>query len=102
YETDPRLRVATFVLGGRVHVADLIGGGARPLDASAEGAFDARPDPTGRRVAYVVDGALHVQDLSPGVAAGGSGRVLATDEDPDIHWGLAEFVASEELDRHRG
>jgi dipeptidyl-peptidase-4 len=102
YDTDPGLTLATFVVGGRVHVADLVEGGARPLDGSLEGAFDARPDPTGRRVAYVVDGALHVQDLSPEGAAGGSGRVLATDDDPDIQWGLAEFVASEELDRHRG
>ena len=102
YDADPGLTLATFVLGGRVYVADLIEGGARPLDGSIEGAFDARPDPTGRRVAYVVDGALHVQDLSPEGAAGGSSHVLATDDDPDIHWGLAEFVASEELDRHRG
>ena len=102
YDADPGLTVATFVLGGRVHVADLVEGRARPLEGSFEGAFDARPDPTGRRLAYVADGALHVHDLSPEGAAGGSGRVLAHDDDPDIHWGLAEFVASEELDRHRG
>jgi dipeptidyl-peptidase-4 len=97
YDADPGLTLATFVVGGRVHVADLVDGGARPLDGSVEGAFDARPDPTGRRLAYVVDGTLHVQDL-----AGGSRRVLAHDDDPDIHWGVAEFVASEELERHRG
>jgi dipeptidyl-peptidase 4 len=102
YDADPRLTLATFVVGGQVHVADLIGGGARPLDGSTDGAFDARPDPTGRRVAYVVDGALHVQDLTTEGAAGGSGRVLGHDDDPDIHWGLAEFAASEELERHRG
>lgn len=98
YDADPALTFATFVLGGQVHVADLLAGGARPLEGAAEGAFDARPDPTGRRVAYVVDGALHVQDLS----GGGAGRVLAHDDDPDIQWGVAEFVASEELERHRG
>jgi dipeptidyl-peptidase 4 len=68
YDADPKLTLATFVVDGRVHVADLVKGGARPLDGSPEGAFDARPDPTGRRVAYVIDGALHVQDLSPGRA----------------------------------
>ncbi|HWL90282.1 MAG TPA: prolyl oligopeptidase family serine peptidase, partial [Actinomycetota bacterium] len=77
-------------------------GGARPLEGSAEGAFDARLDPTGRGLAYVVDGALHVHDLSFEAAAGGSSRVLAHDDDPDVHWGVAEFVASEELERHRG
>ena len=101
YDANPGLTLATFVVGGRVHVADLVEGGARALDGSLEGAFDARPDPTGRRLAYVAGGALHVQDLSPEGAAGGSGRVLAHDDDPDIHWGLAEFVASEELERHR-
>jgi len=98
YDVDPMITFATFVLGGQVHVADLVDGGARPLEGAPEGgAFDARPDPTGRRAAYLVDGALHIQDL-----AGGSGRVLAHDDDPDILWGVAEFVASEELERHRG
>jgi dipeptidyl-peptidase-4 len=97
YDADPALTFATFVLGGGAHVADLLGGGARPLEGAPEGAFDARPDPTGRRAAYVVDGALHIQDL-----AGGPGRVLAGDDDPDILWGVAEFAASEELERHRG
>ncbi|MGH2680751.1 MAG: prolyl oligopeptidase family serine peptidase [Actinomycetota bacterium] len=98
YDVDPGLTLATFVAGGQVHVADLVAGGARMLEGAAEGAFDARPDPTGRRVAYVVDGSLHVQDL----AGSGSGHVLARDDDPDVHWGIAEFVASEELERHRG
>jgi dipeptidyl-peptidase-4 len=97
YDVDPKLTLATFVLDGRVYVADLLEGGARLLDGSEGGAFDARPDPTGRRVAYVVNGTLHAQDL-----AGGSGRTLAHEDDPDIHWGLAEFAASEELERHRG
>lgn len=97
YDVDPGLTLATFVVGGRVHVVDLLAGCARPLDGIARGAFDARPDPTGRRVAYVAEGALHVQDL-----AGGSGRALVGDDDPDVHWGLAEFVAAEELERHRG
>jgi dipeptidyl-peptidase-4 len=102
YVADDGLTFASFVLGGRVHVADLIDGGARPLEHAAEGAFDVRPDPTGRRVAYVVDGALHVQDLPAREGPGGSSRVLAHDDDPDVHWGIAEFAASEELDRHRG
>ena len=44
--------------------------------------------------------ALHVAGLSDGGRR--AGRVLAHDDDPDIHWGVAEFVASEELDRYRG
>ena len=60
-------------------------------------AFDPRPDPTGTRVAYVTDGALHVIDWTAGID-----RRLAHDDDPDVHWGLAEFVAAEEMGRQRG
>ena len=99
YDADPGLTIATFVLGGQVHVADLLEGGTWHLNDSTGGAFDARPDPTGRRAAYVVDGTLHVQDLR---RDSGPSRVLAHDDDPDIHWGVAEFAAAEELERHRG
>ena len=97
FDADPDLTLATFVVGGQVFVAGPAGGGARPLEGSTEGAFDARPDPTGRRVAYVADDRLLVQDVS-----GGPVLTLAADDDPDVHWGLAEFVAAEELERHRG
>ncbi|HYY08682.1 MAG TPA: DPP IV N-terminal domain-containing protein, partial [Actinomycetota bacterium] len=97
YAADRALTVATFVVDGAVHVADLTAEGARRLAGSSEGAFDARPDPTGGRVAYVSDGDLVVQDLGDGEV-----RVLGHDDDPDVHWGIAEFIAAEELDRQRG
>jgi dipeptidyl-peptidase-4 len=97
FDADPDLTLATFVVGGHVLVGDLREGGARPLEGSRDGAFDARPDPTGRRVAYVAGGGLHVQDL-----AGGPVRTLAAEDEPDVRWGVAEFVAAEELERHRG
>ena len=43
------------------------------------------------------DGALHVLDLDDG-----TDRRLADDDDPDVHWGLAEFIAAEEMERLRG
>jgi dipeptidyl-peptidase-4 len=97
FDAEPALTLATFVVGGHVLVADLLRTGARPLEGSSEGAFDARPDPTGRRLAYVAGGGLHVQDVG-----GGALRTLAAEDDPDVHWGMAEFVAAEELERHRG
>ncbi len=45
YDADDGLTSATFVLGGRVHVADLVAGGAHPLEHAVDGAFDARLDP---------------------------------------------------------
>jgi dipeptidyl-peptidase-4 len=96
YAADTALRVAAFALAGRLFVADLTGaGGAREL-AAAGPVLDPRPDPLGRRVAYVAGGALHVAELD-----GGDVR-LAGAADPDVTWGLAEFIAAEEMGRHRG
>ena len=96
YATDRALTTATFVVGQRLMVADLVDGGTRELSPVAP-PFDPRPDPTGRRVAYVVSGALRVLDL-----ASGEDGELAADPDPDVHWGLAEFIAAEEMGRSRG
>ena len=95
YSTDRAVTVAAFTIGGRLFTADLVNGGSRELPVVAP-VFDPRVDPTGRRVAYVAHRALHVIELE------GGGRVLAADDDPDVAWGLAEFVAAEEMDRLRG
>lgn len=95
YGGDRDLSAAAFSLNGRLFVADLIAGGARELETPGR-VDDPRLDPTGRRVAYVVQGALHVRDV------GGSDRVLAREDDPDVTWGLPEFIAAEEMDRLRG
>ncbi len=95
YATDDAVRQAVFAVGGRLFLADLVEGSAREL--SAPGAVDdPRLDPAGERIAFVVDGALHVRDVEGGV------RELASPEEPDTSWGLAEFVAAEEMDRSRG
>jgi dipeptidyl-peptidase-4 len=84
-----------FTLSGRPFLADLQEG--RVDELTVPGVVDdPRLDPTGRRVAYVVDGALHVRDVN------GGNRILAGDDDPDSFWGLAEFVAAEEMHRFRG
>ncbi len=52
YGVDPNATLAAFTLGGRLFRANLITGEVRPC-ASAGGAIDPRPDPTGQRIAYV-------------------------------------------------
>jgi len=99
YATDRDVRRAVFALSGKLFLADLAGGEVGELPAA--GAIDdPRLDPSGVRVAYVCDGALHVLDLDG--AGKPAGRVLATEDDPAISWGLAEFAASEEMHRFRG
>jgi dipeptidyl-peptidase-4 len=96
YAADPDLRVAAFALGDRLLLADLVAGGAREIRPAGP-PFDPRPDPAGRRVAYVTGGSLHVIDVETG-----DDSRLGHDDDPDVSWGLAEFVAAEEMERLRG
>jgi dipeptidyl-peptidase-4 len=100
YATDAAGAIAVFALSGRLFVTDVAAGETRELPAAAP-IVDPRPDPTGRRIAYASGGTLRVIDVD-----GGNDRALAgpaDNEDPaDIAWGLAEFVAAEEMSRTRG
>ncbi|WP_329362188.1 S9 family peptidase [Streptomyces sp. NBC_00669] len=97
YATDAAVRLIVFALDGALWTADPAGvRPPRPL-ATAGPVVDPRPDPTGRRVAYVTDGALHVLDL-----AGGADLALAEPESGEVTYGLAEHVAAESMHRHRG
>ncbi|WP_330466181.1 prolyl oligopeptidase family serine peptidase [Streptomyces longwoodensis] len=103
YATDRAVELASFALSGRLFAADLRAGTARELPAAAP-VIDPRPSPDGRHVAYVSGGALRVVG-----ADGGGDRVLAgPDQEPGpagggtVSYGLAEFVAAEEMDRSRG
>ena len=99
YATDAAVRIAVFTLSSKLFVADLVDGGVRELPATGP-VIDPRPDPTGTHVAYTSGGSLRV------IGVDGTGdRVLAEPADGDtenIAWGLAEFVAAEEMDRNRG
>jgi dipeptidyl-peptidase-4 len=97
YAADRALTVAALVMGDRLFLADLVEGGARELQPAGRPPFDPRPDPTGARIAYIADGALRVLDV-----ATGDDRLLAEDPDPDVSWGLPDFIAAEEMDRRRG
>ncbi len=96
YETDPAVRFATFVAGDALCLADLVTGEVREL-ATAGPPFDGRIDPTASRVAYETGGAMRLHDL-----ATGEDLPLADDPDPDVRWGVAEFIAAEEMERSRG
>lgn len=97
HATDRAVTVAAFAMDGDLYLADLIAGGARRIEVGAPDPFDARPDPSGRRIAYVSGGALRVVE-----ADGSDDREIASDPDPDVHWGVAEFAAAEEMERLRG
>jgi len=102
YSADENCQTIAFGLDGRlwvVRVGDDPGEPAGvPQPVPAAGAVtDPRIDPTGQRVAYVADGALHVTEL-----ADGAGSLLAAPEHDDVSYGLAEHVAAESMYRSRG
>ena len=96
YATDERHALAVFALSGQVYAAPLGDPAGKPrLVATHTPALDPRPDPTGRKVGYVHAGRLWVADLETGddtIVAGEDG----------VTYGLAEFIASEEMGRFRG
>ncbi|WP_253853900.1 S9 family peptidase [Prauserella alba] len=97
YATDAAGTVAAFSLSGKLYTADLATGAVRMLVDAA--VIDPRPNPQGTHVAYVADRQLHVVEL-----ATGQDRVVAgeDEETEDVSWGLAEFIAAEEMRRVRG
>ncbi len=99
FAADEAVRTVAFTLSGRLFVADLADLDGIPLlELVVPGpVLDPRPDPTGTHIAYVANGALRV------VAADGTGdRALAVPEAENVTYGLAEFVAAEEMYRTRG
>ncbi|MFJ8359105.1 prolyl oligopeptidase family serine peptidase [Streptomyces sp. NPDC093984] len=96
YATDAAVELASFALSGRLFTAELRAGTARELPVAGP-VIDPRPAPDGRHIAYVRGGALRV------VGAEGEGdRALAEPESESVSYGLAEFIAAEEMGRSRG
>jgi dipeptidyl-peptidase-4 len=103
YTADPDLTLAAFALGGRLFVANVAAGSVRELPDATGPVFDPRPDPSGSSIAYLSDRSLRLIDLDgTGGADGARDREIAGEDDPDVSWGAAEFVAAEEMGRHRG
>ena len=96
YATDAAHTLAVFALSGQVYATPLGDPLAAPRQVPARTpALDPRPDPPGRKVAYVHEGALRVVDLETG-----EDHVVAAEA--GVTFGLAEFVAAEEMGRARG
>ncbi|MCX2928526.1 S9 family peptidase [Streptomyces sp. NEAU-W12] len=96
YATDAQVELASFSLSGRLFTAELRAGTARELTTPTP-VIDPRPSPDGCHVAYVAQGALRVVG-----AEGTEDRALAAPEAENVTYGLAEFVAAEEMGRSRG
>jgi dipeptidyl-peptidase 4 len=99
FASDSALTLAAFVLAGQVYVVGLTARGPAPRAISARpGAFDPRPDPAGQRVAYACDGGVRVVTLEEDEDS----LLVGPDGAEGVTFGLAEFVAAEEMGRTRG
>lgn len=88
-------------LGGDLHLVKLTADGpqARQLTATDAFEYDAKVSPRGNHVSFIRDGAVYAIDL----ASGDESRLTPLAEPENaIAYGVAEFVAQEEMDRYTG
>jgi dipeptidyl-peptidase 4 len=95
-----------FALSSRLFHVSLLPNsesGVREI-ATTGGVIDPRIDPTGRRIAFAADRSVFVVELTGDDPTPTPRRVVGPETgDPDeVVFGLAEFVAAEELDRDHG
>jgi dipeptidyl-peptidase-4 len=96
YSWAPNGRQILVPLEGDLYLADLDGGVQR-LTNTPDSELDATVSESGRYVSYVKDQNLHVITL-----AGGGDRAVTSGGGGVISWGVAEFIAQEEMGRSRG
>lgn len=104
YSTDREVNVFAFALSGNLFIGDFTSQRTRLVDTPGP-VFDPRIDPTGQRLAFVVDGELFcIEDLTdfeqPTIRTI-AGRSIFS-ESADVSWGVADFIAAEEMGRYRG
>jgi dipeptidyl-peptidase 4 len=96
YDWAPDGKSILVPLDGDLYLATL-DGQARRLTDTPGGELNPVVSPRGTYVSFVRDQNLHVQPLN-----GGTARAVTTGGGGTIHWGEAEFVAQEEMDRRTG
>ena len=87
---------ACFTVAGQLFAVDVDSGVVTTI-ATPGAVVDPRIDATGSRIAFVSDRALWLHD-----ATDGRTRALVEPSHDLESWGLADFIAAEELGRHRG
>ncbi len=96
YDWSPDSQSILVPLDGDIFLADL-NGGVKRLTNTQAGELDATVSPKGGYVSFVRDQNLIVIDRQSGAE-----KALTTEGKGDISWGVAEFVAQEEMDRTKG
>jgi dipeptidyl-peptidase-4 len=97
FSCDSDVHHAAFAVSGRLFVSDMHSAHEIEVINAAPGTmYDARISPNGKHIAYVRGSALYVCDIQ------GNEKCLTPEIATDTTWGVAEFVAAEEMNRQRG
>jgi dipeptidyl-peptidase-4 len=97
YSWDDEGKFLLVPLDGDLYLADRTSGQSRRLSAGAGDKIDAKVSPHGKFVSYVRNENLYVLDL-----ASGREEALSSDGKDTLSWGVAEFIAQEEMARFTG
>ena len=95
YSSSSKSPNIAFTSGGSLFTANLETNVISNLETTCN-AFDPQVNPSGDLVAYIGDGNLRYID------ALGNDRLLVGGENPDKSYGVADFIAAEEMGRRRG
>ena len=95
YSCDEDVTSAVTIIGGQIVVVNILTG-RTIMPNIANGAFDVRFSPDGNMISYIRDSSLCVAPLD------GTERIVASDTNINVTWGVAEFIAAEEMGRYRG
>ncbi|MGY6627585.1 MAG: DPP IV N-terminal domain-containing protein [Oceanicaulis sp.] len=97
YDWDAEGRAILVPLDGDLFYVDVESGEARRLTDTPQFETDARVSPDGRHVSFIREQNLWVHDLQTGRT-----RALTREGEGPVSWGVAEFVAQEEMRRYTG
>ena len=97
YAIDRDGTLAAFALAGRLFVCDVDSGEASELPVDGP-VFDPRPDPAGSGSPT----SAGAPSASPSSTGRGASIAGGDDEPETVTWGSADFIAAEEMRRHRG
>ncbi|WP_022673669.1 S9 family peptidase [Novosphingopyxis baekryungensis] len=96
YEWSPDAQSILVPLDGDLYLANR-DGDVRRLTETEAGELNPTLSPGGQYLSFVRDGAVMVQRM-----AGTDAAAITPDEPDAVEWGVAEFVAQEEMDRDTG
>ena len=94
YSLDAHGQHAAFAIDGIPYRVNLDSGTVSEL-SHPDSVVDPQVSPDGGRVAFVCNGRVYVVDED-------AYRPVTPEATDTVHWGLADFIAAEEFDRHRG